>query len=94
MKAGICPEKRRLSEQLQVAVNALTSLQTAQGNDLIAGGSGLPGFQLALKDARAKWEQARRHTGRIFENTAVKGSFSARAEQDWVGTNQQPCSMT
>lgn len=60
MKAGVCAEKCRLSEELQCALNDFTHLRSAESEHLIGGGSGLPGIELALQEARSKWEKAKR----------------------------------
>jgi hypothetical protein len=56
----VCAEKRRLFEELQHALNALTSVQNEQSKDVIAGGPGLPRIGLALQGARTNWENAKR----------------------------------
>lgn len=54
-KAAICAEKRRLFDELQRSLAALTSLQNAQSRNLIDGGAGLPRIELALQEARTNW---------------------------------------
>ena len=58
-KPAPCAEKERLSQALYAALTAVTSLQNIQATDLIQGGDGLPGMDLALTAARAEWGKAR-----------------------------------
>ena len=59
LKPAVCGEKDRLAQALHDALTAVTSLQNAQATDLIQGGNGLPGMDLASKAAREEWGKAR-----------------------------------
>lgn len=59
LKAAICNEKMRLTDELLEAVHALTSLQEAQTAHLVKEGESLPRIETALQAARIRWDTAK-----------------------------------
>jgi len=57
--AAICANKQILSDEVLDALRVLTTVHALQASDVIRGDPGLPGLDLALTAARAKWEQAK-----------------------------------
>ena len=58
-KAGICAEKRRLTDTLLYAVRELQALHDREIEHIVSGGNGLDRLDLALKLARKRRDQAK-----------------------------------
>ena len=59
-KAGICAEKQRLSQAFLDAVHQVTKLQSKNFDALTTGGGAIDRFDLALKQARKRRDEAKR----------------------------------